>query len=46
MKTMIIMAKKVITSMYKDLHLIAGIGTGLLVTGTWVYPDACNYDYL
>jgi hypothetical protein len=30
MKTMIIMAKKVIMNMYKDLHLIAGIGTGLI----------------
>ena len=30
MKTMIFMAKKVIMSMFKDLHLIAGIGTGLI----------------
>ncbi len=30
MKTMIIMAKKVIMNMSKNLNLIAGIGTGLI----------------
>ena len=30
MKTMIIMAKKVIMNMNKDLNLIVGIGTGLI----------------
>ena len=30
MKTMKYMAKKVIMNMYKDLNLIAGIGTGLI----------------
>ena len=30
MKTMKYMVKRVIMSMYKDLHLIAGIGTGLI----------------
>ena len=30
MKTINNKAKKVIMNMYKDLHLIAGIGTGLI----------------